>query len=108
MMGFINDEDVPLGGQGLLNSLLIPCEQAHAAQYELTVEEWILSGIGGFDGLASFLVEDVEPEIETSQQFHEPLVNQRFRHEDQHPLRAAGQDQPMKNQACLDRFSQAH
>ena len=66
------------------------------------------SGLALLDGLAAFLVEDVEPKIEAAQQFHEPLVHQRFRHEDQHALRAAGQDQPMQNQAGFDGFAQAH
>ena len=46
-------------------------------------------------------------QIEAPQQFHEPLMHQRVRHENQYPLRAVRQDQPMQNQAGLDGFAQA-
>src|SRR5206468_12030029 len=107
MMGFIDHKNVPAGGQSLFDPTLAGSEKIDAAQHELTFQEWIVPGIGGFDRLASLLVEDVEPEIKTAQQFDEPLMNQRVRNEDQHALGAAGQEQPMKDQACFDGFSQA-
>src|SRR5262249_25162598 len=49
----------------------------------------------------------MKPEIETAQQFHEPLVNQGLRHDDQHAGRPSREDQPVKNQARFNRFSEA-
>src|SRR5262249_35115862 len=53
-------------------------------------------------------VVDVEPEIEASQELHEPLMNKRFRDKDQRPFHTPRQDQPMKNQAGFDRFTKPH
>src|SRR5881396_2683681 len=68
MVGFVNNENVPAGRYGLLSPVLILYEQADAAQQKLIVEKGILAGISSFNGLASFLVEDVEPQIESAQQ----------------------------------------
>ena len=59
------------------------------------------------DGGASRLVEDVEPQVETAQQFEKPLVHERFRHDDEHALRATGEQQPVEDQAGLDRLAEA-
>jgi hypothetical protein len=38
----------------------------------------------------------VEPQVERAQQFEKPLVHERLRHDDQHALRAAGEQQPVE------------
>src|SRR5687767_3464290 len=86
MMRFIDDEDVPAGSDGLFDSPLARREQTDAAQYKLVIEKRIFLGIESFDGPAPLFIEDVEPEIETAKQLHEPLMDERVRHEDEHPL----------------------
>src|SRR2546422_116030 len=49
MMGFVDDEDVPTGSQCLFEPLLAPHEQFDARENELIIEEWIRSGVDGFD-----------------------------------------------------------
>src|SRR5204862_535457 len=107
MMGFIDDKDVPTGGQSLFNSLLVRFEEVDTAKHELAFQERVVSGIDLFDCLASFFVENVEPKIKTAQQFHEPLMNQRVGHEDQHALGAADEELAMQDQACFNGFSEA-
>lgn len=108
MMRFIDHEHVPAGGQGLLQTNLVAGQETNAGQHELIIEKRVRLGIRRRDGGASFLVENVKPEIEAPQQFHEPLVNQRFRDDDQDALRPARQQQPVQNQACLDGLAQTH
>ena len=79
-----------------------------ATEHELIVEERISVRVGSLNGLATLVVKNVEPEIEPAEQFNEPLVNERFRHKDQHTLYASRLDQPMNNQAGFDRLAQAH
>ena len=74
----------------------------------VTTWERILVAIDALDRFAPLFIEDVEPEIESSQQLDEPLVNQSFRYKDENALRAAGEDQPMKDQACFNRLAEAH
>ena len=74
----------------------------------MIVEKWIFGGVLRVDGLASFLVEDVKPQIETPQQFNEPLVDERIRHKNQHTFCAAGEDQPMKDEAGFNGFAETH
>ena len=108
MMGLVDDDHIPAGIKRLLEPLFIPGEETPAREDELVVEERIGLRVGRLDRGAAFLVEDVEPEIEPPQQLHEPLVHQRIRHEDQHTLGAAREDQPMEDEAGFDRFAQAH
>ena len=108
MMRFIDHQHVPPGVERLPESGFAAGEKADAREHELIVEKRIRLRVGRLDGLAAFLVEDVEPEIEAAQQFHEPLMHERFREDDEHALRAAGQEQPMQDEARLDGFAEAH
>ena len=60
------------------------------------------------DRVAALLVEEAEEQIEAAQQLHEPLVDQRLRHEDQHAVGAAREMQAMQDQPRLDRLAEAH
>ena len=57
------------------------------------------------DRLATLFVEEAEEQIESAQQFDEPLMDERLWQENEHALRPAGEVQPVKNQAGLDRLA---
>src|SRR5690348_11025221 len=107
MVRLIHHEHIPAGVQGLLDPPLIAGKQFHAGEHNLAFEEWINFRIGCFDGFAPFLIKDMKPEIETAEQFHEPLMNQGLRHDDQHAGRPSGENQPVKNQARFNGFSKS-
>ena len=107
-MRFVDDDHVPTGGQRLLQAPLVLGEETEFADEQLIVEERVRARLVLLDGDAPALVEDVEPEVEAPQQLEEPLVDQRFRHDDQDPLRAAGQQQPVQDEAGLDRLAEAN
>ena len=60
-----------------------------------------------FDGITTLLIINTETQIEAPQQFHEPLVDQRFGQQNQHPVGPAGEVQPEQDQTGLDRFPEA-
>jgi hypothetical protein len=97
----------PNGGHGLFAAGGIAGEERCAAQCELLTEEGIAVGLAGLGGGAALLVEDAEPEVETPQQLDEPLVHERFRHEDQHALGAPDGELALDDEAGLDRLSEA-
>jgi hypothetical protein len=103
---FIDDEKVPPGLQGLLSASWRAREEGHGAKHELAVEKRIRRGIMLLDRRAALLVEKAEEQIEAAQELHEPLVNQRLRHEHQHARRAPGEVQAVQDQARLDRFAE--
>ena len=107
MVRLVDDEDVPIGREGLLRAALVAGEQIDTAENELIVEKGIVIRIGRLDRIAAFLVENVEPQVEPAQEFREPLVNERLGHEDQRALNPAGLDQAMKDQARFDGFPQS-
>jgi hypothetical protein len=47
-------------------------------------------------------------QIKAPQHLHQPLVHQRFRHHNQHPLRAFGEQLMVQNQTRLDSLAQTH
>ena len=63
VMGFVDDEEIPSGGDGLFASARCCSEETEAGDDELVVEEGIGLGTAGFDGRAAFLVEDVEQRL---------------------------------------------
>jgi hypothetical protein len=103
MVGFIHDNHVPSRVESFFCALLILRKQFDAAQDQLGFEERVV--VAG--GLAAFFVVDVEPEVEAPQQFHEPLVHQGFRYQNQHALCPPGQNQPVEDEAGFNGFSQA-
>ena len=71
------------------------------------LQERIGVWLGLRDRGAASLVINVEPEVEAAQQLEEPLMHQCLGHHDQHPARAAGQNQTVQDEACLDRLAQS-
>ena len=108
MMGLIDHKQVPAGLQGLLKPRRLPGEQVESAEQQLIVQEGVAAWICFLKGLAARLVKDVKPEIEATQQFQEPLVHQGFRHQDNYPPYAAGEQQPVEDETSLDGLPQAY
>src|SRR5207249_8893094 len=57
--------------------------------------------------IATCRIVNMEPEVESPKQFHKPLMDERLGNQYQCALNAAGQDQPVKNEARLDGFAQS-
>jgi len=73
----------------------------------LIVKEWIRAWFPEFNTGASFLIKDIQQNVEPPEHFHEPLMHERFGHEDERALHATGKDESMENQARLDRLPEA-
>src|SRR4051812_21869654 len=97
MMGFIDDQDVPVSRHGLRHAFWVMREQAGRANDQLIVEKRVGFGISRFDRIAAFLIENREPKVKPSQEFDEPLMNERFGDHDQYPPRAPGHEQAMQD-----------
>ena len=50
----------------------------------------------------------MHPQVKLSQQLNEPLVHQRFGHENQYARGAAGNQLAMHDESRLDGFAQTH
>ena len=108
MVCLIHHQHVPARIQHLCGAHLVTRQEIHRSQHPLTFEKRIAAWIPVFDRFAPLLVEEAEGQLEPPQQLHEPLMHQRLGHQDQHPLRPAGEDQAVEDQARFDRFSQPH
>src|SRR5262245_4206347 len=108
MVRFIDDQKVPTRALCLLRSPFASGVKSDGGQYELIVEKRVVGGPRSFDGCATLLVEDVKPEVEAAQQFHEPLMNKRFGDQNQHALHPAGENQTVKDQARLDCLAESY
>src|SRR5215217_3690567 len=106
MMRLVDDQQIPVCCNRVRRDLSRISEQWQSAEHELTVEKRIHRRITFAQCFTSFLVEDREEQIESSEQFHEPLVDERLGDDDEHPRRAAGQVQPVKNHSRFDRLAE--
>src|SRR5262249_1779184 len=76
MMRFVHDDHIPSCRFRLVGPMVVLHKEAETAQHKLIVKKWIVEFTGALYGSASLLIENVEPQIETPQQFDKPLVNQ--------------------------------
>ena len=106
MVGFIDDEQVPTRLTGLIGALGIRGEEVEGADHELAVEKGIRAG--GVEREAALLVENTEGHLEPAEHFHEPLVEQRGRKENEDARGATGEVQALEDETGLDGFSKAH
>mgnify|MGYP000412351193 CR=1 FL=1 len=65
-------------------------------------------GVAVAVGLALLFVEQRHRQGETAQQLDQPLVSEACRHQNQGPLGAPGEQQPVQDQAGLDGLAKAH
>jgi len=76
VVGFVDDDHVPSGVDGLLAALVGIGEEGYGAEDPLLVEEGVASGVAFLEFVAAGFVVDAEPEVEAAQEFHKPLVYQ--------------------------------
>ena len=107
VVGFVDDEEVPGGGEGLASPERVEGEEVEGAEEELAVEEGVAAFGAVFNGGAAGFVEEAEAEVEAAEQFDEPLVDKGFRDEDEDAVGPAGQVEALQNEAGFDGFAQA-
>ena len=108
VVGFIDDEEVPACFDGLLQTDRGVRQERCGAEDELVIQEGIGVRLVLVDGLATGFVEEIDPEVEFSKEFHEPLVHQGFRHQDENPLCPTTEKELVENEAGLNGFYQAY
>ena len=107
VMGFIDDEEVPIGRGGLGEAVGTLAEKIDAGDDELVVLERVGFGIVFLDGFAAFFIEDGEPKVEAAVKLDEPLVDEGFRDEDERATGAAGEQEAMENEAAFNGLAEA-
>ena len=108
VMRFVYDDQIPARGDDLLAAFFVARQKAHAGERKLAGKKRVFLGFAFLAGGAPGLVENGQPQIETPQQFDEPLVHQRFGHQNQRAFGAANGEQALEDQAGLDGFAETH
>jgi hypothetical protein len=107
VVGFIDDDEVPAGVDGLPASFSVLAEELDATEDELVIEEGVGVGMPLFDGQAAFLIEDGGVEVKATEHFDEPLIDERFGDENEGAGGAAAEEETVEDEAGLDGFSEA-
>ena len=107
-MRLIHHEHIPARRHRLRRAPRVSRQEANAGQHELVIQKRVGARFAGFDGRAAFLIENMQPHVEAAEHFHEPLVDERFRHQYQDAIRPSAQQQAMQDQTGLDGFSKPH
>src|SRR5688572_6127885 len=105
-MGFVDHHHVPPRRHGLLAPGVICREIGHAANRKLAAEKRILLRFTFLQRHAALLVVDAEPQVESTQQLDEPLVNERFGYEDQDAAGFPDREESLHDQARLNRLAE--
>ena len=106
MVGFVDDEQIPSGGDYLGQPVGVAQQKLRAAHDALFVEKRVVFVVGFHRGTARF-IEDAEDQRKATDQFDEPLVHQRVRHEDEHAADFPGGQHAVQDQAGFDGFAEA-
>ncbi|MNZ40271.1 hypothetical protein D3C78_577840 [compost metagenome] len=104
VVGFVHHQQVPAGGEGRVLGALAVLQPFQGHQGQLAV----LEGIAGVAFGETLGVEQGHLQVEAAAHFHQPLVLEVFRHQDQHPAGAAGDQLAVDHQAGFDGLAQAH
>jgi hypothetical protein len=104
VVGFVDHHQVPAGGEQRVLGLFVVDQPFQGDQRQLGVFE----RVGGIAFDEAFFVEQRDLQVEAAAHFHQPLVLQVFRHQDQHAVGAARQQLAMDHQAGFDGLAQAH
>ena len=107
VVGFVHQQQVPARGQGLAGALFMAGQPVHRGDDALFVLEGIGLGFGHLQRFAALFVVDGEGQVEAPQQFDEPLVDQAFGNQHQHPAGAARGQHLRGDQAGFDGLAQA-
>ena len=104
VVGLVDHQQIPAGGEQGVLGLLVFLQPLQGDQRQLAV----LEGVAGVAFHETLGVEQGDVEVETPAHFHQPLVLQVFRHQDQHAAGATGEQLTMDHQAGFDGLAQAH
>ncbi|MNM84758.1 hypothetical protein D3C81_968560 [compost metagenome] len=100
----VDHQQVPAGGKQRVLGLLVFCQPFQGDQRQLG----ILEGVAGVAFDKALDIEQGDLKVEAPAHFHQPLVLQVLRDQDQHAAGAARQQLAMDDQACFDGLAQAH
>ena len=105
VMGLIHHQQIPGGVQGRLEQPRPGGQQIQAANDQL----FALKGIvrPGAETQQAFLVKQGEAQVKAPQHFHQPLMGQRLRHDDQDPLGEAREQLIMQDHPGLNGLAEA-
>jgi hypothetical protein len=101
---FVDHQQIPTGREQRVLGLLVVHQPFQCNQRELGVFE----RVGGIAFDEALFVEQCDLQVEAAAHFHQPLVLQVFRHQDQHAVGAAREQLAMDHQTGFDGFAQAH
>ena len=107
VVGLVNHQQIPVTFYSLLRALRVRAQEFQGAQHQLLALKRVFLFTACGNGLAAFLVKDAEVQVEAAQHFHQPLVQQTFRHHNQYPSGAFGQQLVVQDQARFDGFPEA-
>ncbi len=83
-------------------------EKILGAQHRLPQRKGIFSGVALFLGTAQVFIQHGEHVIEAAVHFHQPLMHELRRRDDQYARRLTGHEQAMKDQTRFDGFTKSH
>ena len=104
VVGFVDHQQVPAGGEQRVLGLVVVLQPLQGDQRQLAV----LEGVAGVAFHETLGVEQGDVEVEAPAHFHQPLVLQVFRHQDQYAAGATGEQLAMNHQAGFDGLAQTH
>ena len=107
VVGFVDDEQVKSGSSGLDGAVGVFGEKLGGTEDVLAVVKGVGLGFEFLDGLAAFLIEDGEEEVEAAEELDEPLVGEWFGDENENAVGASGEVEAVENEAGFDRFAEA-
>lgn len=104
VVGFVDHHQVPTGSEQCVLGLFIVDQPLQRHQGQLGVFE----RVGGIAFDEAFFVEQRDLQVEAAAHFHQPLVLEVFRHQDQHAVGAARQQLAMDHQTGFDGLAQTY
>ena len=108
MVSFINDQKIEAGSFGLSGPVGVPGKEFSGTENELAVEKGVAGLFTSLKGSAALLIKESKQEIESPQEFYEPLVNKGFRDQNKDAISAASEVQAMENEAGFYGLAEAY
>ena len=81
----VDDHQIPTGGNRLVGAFRIVGKEVGAGDHQLFVFKRIAAIAADLDRFAAFFIKQGKGEVEATQQFNKPLVDQAFRNQHQYP-----------------------
>src|SRR5690606_20202348 len=103
VMRLIHDQQIPAGGKGGVLSTLVFLQPLQRDQRQLGV----LEGVAGIALDKALVVEQGDFQVEAAAHFHQPLMLEVFRYQNQYAASTAGEQLAVNYQASFDGLAQA-